>query len=378
MQRCPLTPEVVGRRTAIDVLSPQGAVILVPAGVRLAEQDVQALISRGVQHVFLRDELFLELPEVHTVPVRSHLEAQAALGTLTAALAAARSEEPATELQRLLRAARGLVEEIVAADAGIADLGPWNHASFDLLEHAVDVAAIAVQIGRSYSLPRDQLLRLCVGSLLMDVGLSQVPPGVLRRPGPLDAIGVSVMLGHPRQGWQTVHRWLPAVLPTSASVVLQHHERLDGSGYPEGRQGQDIYLFARIAAVADVFAAIRSDRPHRRRFRPAEIVRLLQEESDLSLDREACDGLLHHVAVVPHGAIVRLTDGSLAKVVAHSMGAQLQPLCVVVGGALDQPVRRRQVNLRGTSVYVDQVLDSWPRAFVERLDRGPSPWLTGN
>ncbi len=365
MQRCPLTWDVVGRRTAVDVHAPQGAGLLVPAGARIGQQDLQALVSRGVQHVFLQDELFPELPFMHTVSVESQMEAQAALRELTGALAQVRSDPPEAELRRLLRAAREIVEEVLAADAMVADLGPWDHKDAGRFEHAVDVAAISVQIGRYYPLPRDQLLRLCVGALLMDVGLSQLPQGALRRPGLLDADGVSAMLSHPRQGWQLVHRWLPAVFPTSASVVLQHHERLDGSGYPEGRQGESIYLFARIAAAADVFAAIRSDRPHRRRFRPQEIVRLLREEAGMGLDREACAILLHHVAVVPHGAIARLTDGSLAKVVAHSIGAPLQPLCVLVGSALDQPVRRRQVNLRDTSVFVEDVLDAWPGALLE-------------
>ncbi len=366
MQRCPLTADVIGRRTAVDVLAPQGAGLLVPAGVRLGQQDLQALVSRGVEQVFLQDELFPELPLMQTVSVVSHLEAQAALRDLIAALALVRSEPPAVELGRLLRAARELVDEVLATDAMIADLGPWDHEGTDRFEHAVDVAAITVQIGRYYPLPRDQLLRLCVGTLLMDVGLWQLPQSVLRRPGLLDADGVSAMLSHPRQGWQLVHRWLPAVFPTSASVVLQHHERLDGSGYPEGRQGENIYLFARIAAAADVFAAIRSDRPHRRRFRPAEIVRLMREEAGVGLDREACEILLHHVAIVPHGAIARLTDGSLAKVVAHTISAPLQPLCVLVGSAMDQPVRRRQVNLRDTSVFVEELLDGWPKALLER------------
>jgi len=365
MQRSLLSDAVIGRRTAVDIVSPGGQGLLVPAGERLARPDVEALAARGVRFVLLQDELFPALADVTTLQVPTRLRAEEALSSLIEALGRTGGDPPAEETQTLLKAARGIVEDVTAADAPIADLGPWDHQSWDPVEHAVLTAGIAVQIGRYYPLPRDQLLRLCVGTLLMDVGL----PSGAAQPGALDAAGVAQLMEHPREGWRLVHRFLPAIFPTSASVVLQHHERLDGSGYPEGRAGNDIYLFARIAAVADVFAAVRQDRPHRRRFRPADVLRVVEEEAGVSLDGDACDLLLRHVAIVPHGTIVRLTDGSLAKVVAHSIGAPLQPLVVVVGGALDQPVRRRQVNLRGTGLHVSEVLDAWPSALIDRMHR---------
>ncbi len=370
MQRYHLTEAMVGRQVTVDVYGPEGTGLLVAAGVRLDLRDVQALLSRGIQHVFLRDEIFPEVPDLDTVPVHTRLEAHAAVSDLTAVLAQARKERPVAELRRLLQVARKLVEEVLAADAEVADLGPWDAAGADRSEHAIEAAGLAVQIGRHYPLSRDQLLRLCVGTLLMDVALGRMPESILGQSRLLDADGVAAMLAHPRDGWQLVHRWLPSVAPTAASVVLQHHERMDGSGYPEGRQGRDIYLFARIAAVADVVAAVRSDRPHRRRFHPAQIVGLLQEEAGVGLDNKSCAIVLRHVAIVPHGAIVRLTDGSLAKVVAHSPGAPLQPLCIVLAGGLGQTVQRRQAQLRGSGVYVEEILDDWPDAVLQRARRG--------
>ncbi len=369
MQRYLLTEAMVGREVAVDIAGPDGTGLLVAAGVRLDRRDVVALLSRGVQHVFLRDELFPDFPVLDTVPVHVRLEASAAVSALTAALTHPRKERPVAELRRLLQAARKLVEEVLAAEAEVADLGPWDAGGTDRAAHAVEAAAIAVEIGRHYPLARDQLLRLCLGTLLMDVGLGRMPESILSQPGLLDADGVTAMLAHPRAGWQIIHRWLPSVAPTAASVVLQHHERLDGSGYPEGRQGPDIYLFARIAAVADVLTAVRSDRPHRRRFRPAQIVGLLQEEAGVALDNKSCAIVLRHVAIVPHGAIVRLTDGALAKVVAHSPGAPLQPLCVVLADS-GGDIQRRQVQLRGSRVHVHEILDDWPQAVLERARRG--------
>ena len=369
MQRYLLTEAMIGREVAVDIAGPDGTGLLVAAGVRLDRRDVAALLSRGVRHVFLRDELFPDLPVLDTVPVDVRLEASAAVSDITAALARPRKDRPVAELRHLLQAARKLVEEVLAAEAEVADLGPWDAGGTDRAAHAVEAAAIAVQIGRHYPLARDQLLRLCIGTLLMDVGLGRLPESILSQPGLLDADGVTAMLAHPRAGWQIIHRWLPSVAPTAASVVLQHHERLDGSGYPEGRQGPDIYLFARIAAVADVLTAVRSDRPHRRRFRPGQIVGLLQEEAGVALDNKSCAIVLRHVAIVPHGAIVRLTDGALAKVIAHSPGAPLQPLCVVLGDS-GGDIQRRQVQLRGSRVYVREILDDWPRAVLERARLG--------
>jgi len=369
MQRQLLSPELVGQRLAMDVTLPGGLGLLVPAGAVLGGGDVDALLARGVRHVFLKDEIFPELPERRTVPLEALLQAQAALGEVWRALAGPEDPRLGELLQRLIRSAASIVDALLDQDPDIADVGPWDVGSQDPVEHAVAVSTVAAQIGKGLGMPRERLVRLCLGALLMDVGRPPVEPG----PRVLTPVreNVADVLLHPRRGFERVRR-LSAVRPTSASVVLEHHERLDGSGYPDGRTWENIYVFARITAVADVFVALGSDRPQRPRFRPAEILRHFHEEAGVSLDREAAEVLLRHVALVPHGAIVRLTDGTLAKVVAHSLGAPLQPLVVVAGNALNQPVGRRQVNLRGTGVYVERILDTWPRELTGRLRGRPA------
>lgn len=100
------------------------------------------------------------------------------------------------------------------------------------------------------------------GYLLHDIGKVGIPDGILNKPGPLDEDEWEVMRTHPLIGWQLVKPI--GFLGDAVKIVRSHHERWDGTGYPEGRSRDDIYLPARIFAVIDTFDAMTSDRPYRR------------------------------------------------------------------------------------------------------------------
>lgn len=127
--------------------------------------------------------------------------------------------------------------------------------------HQRRVAQLAGAIGRHMGLPPDMVEGIETGSLIHDIGKIHIPAEFLSRPGKLSSEAFQVIKTHPRIGWEII-RNIDFPWPV-AEMVRQHHECLDGSGYPDGLKGDEIILEARIIAVADVFEAIVSHRPYR-------------------------------------------------------------------------------------------------------------------
>ncbi|CAA7625675.1 Response regulator [Candidatus Terasakiella magnetica] len=127
--------------------------------------------------------------------------------------------------------------------------------------HQRRVAQLAAAIGRRMGLEEGRLEGLHTGGLVHDIGKINVPAEFLSRPGKLSAEIHMVIRMHPQMGWEIMHD-IEFPWPV-ATMILQHHERLDGSGYPHGLKGDEIILEARILAVADVLEAISSHRPYR-------------------------------------------------------------------------------------------------------------------
>ncbi|NOZ62009.1 MAG: PAS domain S-box protein [Calditrichaeota bacterium] len=127
--------------------------------------------------------------------------------------------------------------------------------------HQVGVAKLACAIARELGLPDEQIEGLRVASLLHDIGNLNVPAEILNKPGQLSEIEYSLLKTHPKFGYEIL-RTISFPWPI-ANTVLQHHERLDGSGYPQGLKSDDIMLEAKIIAVADVVEPMSSHRPYR-------------------------------------------------------------------------------------------------------------------
>src|SRR6266850_1780171 len=148
--------------------------------------------------------------------------------------------------------------------------------------HSERVAALARRIALAAGVPPAAADVIAQAGLLHDLGKIGIPEGVLRKPGPLSDEEWAVMRRHPVVGAQIVSPL--EFFAAGAVIVRHHHERHDGSGYPDGLRGEQIPLGARIVAVADVYDALTSDRPYRPRLARADVVRHLESEAGETLD----------------------------------------------------------------------------------------------
>ena len=143
--------------------------------------------------------------------------------------------------------------------------------------HSDRLAEFALQLGESLGLGEEDLEELRLGCLLHDIGKVAVPDSILLKPGRLNAQETEVMRQHPITGEQICAplKSLRPVLP----IIRHHHERMDGTGYPDGLYGGEIPLKARILQVADVYDALINDRPYREALSSEEALEILRQEA---------------------------------------------------------------------------------------------------
>jgi putative nucleotidyltransferase with HDIG domain len=166
--------------------------------------------------------------------------------------------------------------------------------------HNLRVAEYALQIGRAMDLPNETLRTLARAGLLHDVGKIGIPDSILSKPGALDAGEWTIIKRHPELG----HAILTKVerLKHEAEIIVAHHERLDGSGYPRGLRGEQIPLESRILAVADTYDVLVSDRPYRKAFDRERAIKILLEECGTHLWEPAVRALLRSLGEVTEQA----------------------------------------------------------------------------
>lgn len=163
--------------------------------------------------------------------------------------------------------------------------------------HSERVTRMAVDIGRVMGLPEKELLTLHRGGLLHDIGKIGTPPEILDKPEKLSESEVGVMCEHVTVGARILEP-IPG-FSELIPIVVQHHERFDGSGYPFGLAGEAINLHARIFAVADVYDALSSDRPYRPGWARDRVIAYIREKSGTHFDPRVVDAFLNLMALAP-------------------------------------------------------------------------------
>ena len=158
--------------------------------------------------------------------------------------------------------------------------------------HVKRVSNMAMSLGRKMGLNETDLRALKIGGALHDIGKIGVPNKILNKPGPLNHEEMAIMQKHPESGYQ-ICLPLKNNLGPALDIIQQHHEKLDGSGYPNGLTEKDISLVARIMAVADIYDALVTDRPYRKAMPIEKAVSILQQEAnDKKLDKDVVQHLL--------------------------------------------------------------------------------------
>lgn len=214
--------------------------------------------------------------------------------------------------------------------------------------HSINVTVLAIAFGRHLGLPRETLHAIGLGAMLHDIGLTEPSNDLIRGKLRLDAKDFAIIRRHPLDGMFSVKRLneLPRI---TRDIIRWHHERLDGSGYPHGLKGDAIPGHVLIAAIADAYDAMTSDRAYRRAMPPPDALTELHRDADRSFGRKRVQAFIHCIGIYPVGTVVRLNTGAIAMVASSFPGVRLTPLVLLLKDSLGRHMQpRRMVNLATT------------------------------
>lgn len=210
-----------------------------------------------------------------------------------------------------------------------------------LFNHAMATAVWASIIGRQLGLPKTDLAQLALGSALIDVGMTQVPDRILSKCDALDRLETAKMRRHVELGLAVLDETGEASADV-VDIVGNHHERHDGSGYPNGKAGLDIPLFARIAGLADAYDAMITARPYAPARSSFEAVQELKDQAEGQFQGLLVEQFIQAIGLFPTGSIVQLNNDAIGIVVAQNPTRRLKPKVVIVldkqGRKMAQPV----------------------------------------
>ena len=311
--------------------------IFIPAGVPVREKDLERLKSWKVDQVETEgvarevDE-FEGAPEnMWGLPVDDELFKfyNTTIDRVDDMLARIRNLERVTE-KEIEGIVSSLIEKVEQKKVDAVRLVLTNSSnSKSYAKSAVNSGLLAITVGISLNRPRHKLFQLCSGALLHDVGMQRVPQDIIEQDRALDAQELKTLKTHPVYSYRIINKELQ-LSEEIAQIALQHHERWDGEGYPQGLNGTQIMFEARIVSVADAFEAMVSERPWRNSMIGYEAMRAILSDNQRRFDPEIVKIFIRAMGLYPVGSLVLLSDGSIGRVISSSEEAPLRPEVIIL------------------------------------------------
>ncbi len=275
--------------------------------------------------------------------------------------------------QEVERSATQVVESVMRNSDALVSLCQIKGYDEYTYIHSVNVCILMASLARSMGYRDENLLHVGVGGLLHDIGKMRVPESVLNKPGKYTDWEFAVMKKHPQHGLDIVEG-RKSVPETARKTIALHHERAGGTGYPCGLRGKEIDEIGSIAAVADVYDALTSDRVYRAAWTPQRALALIFQGCDREYSRDIVERFTRLLGVYPVGSFVRLNSGEMGVVVKVEPGRLLAPRVLVLfdqaGRRLDEPLTydlfEKQKENGGNRYDIEMSLN--PKAF--RIDVG--------
>jgi len=245
--------------------------------------------------------------------------------------------------------AKDLVAELASNIASSLDASMWltqlkNKDEYTAI-HSLNVCVLSLTFGRALKLPQDDLEELGLGALLHDIGKMRVPLKVLNKPGKLTADEFEIMKSHPGMGYELL-RTEENISQEVLNIVRNHHERLNGSGYPDKLTESSITYFTKIVTITDVYDAITSDRVYHDGMTPHDAMQRLYEWMPDNFDKDLIQQFIRTLGIYPIGSAVELKTGHIGLVVKLNEGHRLKPVVMLImNREREYYPRRKLVNL---------------------------------
>lgn len=302
-----------GMKLGKRIFSEEGLVLL-SEGVELTSRLIARLKELGIGYVYIKDAATDDI----VVPDMLHEDTRRrALVEIRKQFQNMSTVKTKSRMPHFGKAFSGLMDSILDDIGGQKEamimLMDMNTSDFDLYNHSLNVCVYTLVLGVASGYTRHQLTEIGLGALLHDIGKTQVPAEILHKPARLSDEEFKIVQQHTTYG----HRILkdePGIPLLAAHCALQHHERIDGSGYPFGLKGNEIHEYAKWLALADSYDAMTSNRVYQQALLPHQAVEVLYTGSGTLYEQWMLAKFRDCVAIYPIGISVMLSTGEVGVV----------------------------------------------------------------
>jgi HD-GYP domain-containing protein (c-di-GMP phosphodiesterase class II) len=354
----------------VKVIKQSGKITVATAGKINDQQDINSLLDKGILQVQIdpaksthlnTDDKLNDLGEMYLnasgLSYSQQLEHSLILHDQAKTIQGRLIKRVANGKIADIEEVNNIMQEIVnkafeCDDAlGITTLLKDNDEYF--LEHSINCAILMVMFGRSLEIEKSTLQHLGVGALLMDIGMVKLPLLLTQKTDSLSVQESQRMQRHIDIALKLLEP-IEDIDEISLTVIKQHHERLDGTGYSDGLRGEQISQYGRMAAIVDTYDSLTTSRPYRDTFKPADALKKMHAEG-LGLDKELLSKFIGCIGANPIGSLVKLASGKLAMVMRLSRHHPLSPNVMVFYNLNTKIAEVAQLDL---SKVEDEIVDS--------------------
>lgn len=314
-----------GDELAQSIISGDGNVLL-KAGVPLTDTFINRLEKMGINYIYIRDENLedIEPEDYQFVQLKSQ-----AIKSISSVFSKVQSSSK-FKVKDTINIVEEMIDYLMSnkeiTSVHLTELKTYDNYTY---MHSLNTSVIGLYFGLEKGFNKNMLMDLGVGSILHDIGKMKVPLSILNKQGKLTDEEFEVMKNHPKYGYDLL-RNMDSISDRAKKIALQHHERVDGKGYPYGISGDKISYYAKIACISDIYDALVSDRVYRKGFPANEAYEIILMNSGKTLDEELVKTFQGNFSMYPLGVEVKLSNGLKGFVVGHNKGFPDRPVVRII------------------------------------------------
>ncbi len=329
MRKIPLNDIKPGMILAKDIFGDTGQILL-RADMEMKPRYLNYLEQVGIEYIYVRDERIKDVDVEDSISEKTRHAARNMVreiikGLQSPAAGGKISKSINIQDREILNTVNKIIDELLDSKDAIVQLVDIRTKDNYLFAHSVNCAVLATLVAKKMKYKTKELRWLATGALFHDLGMVAISPGILNKPGELTEEEFKIIKEHPLRGYE-IFKTTDLFDARAGAVVLQHHERFQGQGYPRGLAGSDINPLAQIAGIADVYDALTSERSYRKAYKPHEAVDMLLSWGEELFDVTILRQFLSAIAAYPIGSHVLLSNADSGLVIANNPGYTLRPV----------------------------------------------------
>lgn len=328
--------------------------VLLGRGVKLTGTYIERLKNLGISIVYIDDEESKDIIIDDVISEEHRREAMASLDNAVQAVKVGKDFDGAS----IKKSIDNIIQDILFQKEiliGLTDMRTFDNQIFS---HSVNVCVLSTILGKALGFDQESLQGLAIGALFHDIGTTKLPKELLTKREPFTPEEEELYKTHTNHGFEILRTKRELNL-LSAHIAFQHHERLNGSGYPRRLEGSAVHQWAQIVGIADFYDTLVNDGPGHTRIPPHEACEVIMGSAEKFFPKDLIITFLRHIAAYPTGSTVKLNSGEIGIVVDQNKSLPMRPIVrVLLADKQLSDVRAREYNLvEERTMFIEEILE---------------------